>query len=50
MTFVALGLTGADGVTFGLVRRCRELVWVGVGLALFAAMRRGPITAAEPSP
>jgi len=47
VTFVALGLTGADGVTFGLVRRFRELVWVGIGLALFAGMRRGPVVAAE---
>jgi len=47
VTFVALGLTGADGVTFGLVRRFRELVWVGIGLALFAGLRRGPVVAAE---
>jgi hypothetical protein len=47
MTFVALGLTGADGVTFGLVRRFRELVWVGIGLALFAALKRGPVVAAS---
>ena len=47
VTFVALGLTAADGVTFGLVRRFRELVWVGIGLALFAGMRRGPVVAAE---
>ena len=46
VTFVALGLRGADGVTFGLVRRFRELVWVGIGLLLFAAMRRGPVVAA----
>ena len=48
VTFVALGLRGADGVTFGLVRRFRELVWVGIGLLLFAAMRRGPVVAAAP--
>jgi len=50
MTFVALGLTGADGVTFGLIRRLRELVWVGIGLALFAAMRRGPVAASTAGP
>ena len=44
--FVALGLRGADGVTFGLVRRFRELVWVGIGLVLFALLRRGPVVAA----
>ena len=48
VTFLALGLRGADGVTFGLVRRFRELVWVGIGLALFAALRRGPVVAAVP--
>jgi putative membrane protein len=46
VTFLALGLRGADGVTFGLVRRFREVVWVGIGLLLFAAMRRGPVVAA----
>ena len=46
LTFLALGLKGADGVTFGLVRRLRELVWVGIGFALFAVMRRGPVVAA----
>ena len=48
VTFVALGLAAADGVTFGLVRRFRELVWVGVGLALFAGMRREAVAAAAP--
>jgi glycosyltransferase 2 family protein len=47
VTFLALGLSGADGVTFGLVRRFRELVWVAIGLALFAAMKRGPVVAAS---
>jgi hypothetical protein len=48
VTFVALGLSAADGVAFGLVRRLRELVWIAVGLAIFAIGRR-PIVAA-PSP
>jgi glycosyltransferase 2 family protein len=48
VTFVALGLSAADGIAFGLVRRLRELVWVAVGLALFAMSRR-PVAAA-PSP
>ena len=46
LIFAALGLGGADGVTFGLVRRLRELVWVAIGLLLFAVMRRGPVIAA----
>ena len=49
VTFVALGLSAADGVAFGLVRRLRELVWVAVGLALFAVSRR-PIVATSSPP
>ena len=45
VTFVALGLSAADGVTFGLVRRLRELVWIAFGLALFARERREPVVA-----
>jgi uncharacterized protein (TIRG00374 family) len=47
LTFVGLGLSSADAVTFGVVRRIREFVWVGIGLLLFAAMRRGPVVAAS---
>jgi hypothetical protein len=36
-------------VAFGLVRRLRELVWVAVGLALFAVSRR-PIVATSSPP
>ena len=46
VTFLALGLSTAEGVAFGLVRRIRELVWVAIGLLLFAARRRGPVVAA----
>lgn len=42
-TFVALGLGPAAGVSFGLIRRAREIVWVGVGLVAFVAMRRVPL-------
>jgi hypothetical protein len=38
-TFAALGLGGTMGVTFSLVRRIRELVWIGVGLVAFAFLR-----------
>jgi len=40
-TFLALGMTGATGLSFSLVRRVRELVWIAVGLLLLAAKRRG---------
>src|SRR4029450_1323214 len=48
VTFVALGLSAADGVAFGLVRRLRELVWIAVGLGIFCIGRR-PIVAAAAS-
>jgi uncharacterized protein (TIRG00374 family) len=36
-TFVALGLGGAAGLSFSVVRRLRELAWVGIGLLLAGA-------------
>src|SRR2546422_10146731 len=32
LVFVAFGLTEAAGVTFALVRRVREIVWIAFGL------------------
>ena len=46
-TFVALGLSPAAGVSFGLTRRLRELVWVLAGLIVFAVMRPQRRTSAE---
>jgi len=40
-TFTALGLSPAQGVSFGLARRLRELAWVAAGLVVFALMRPG---------
>jgi glycosyltransferase 2 family protein len=47
VTFLALGLSTADGLAFGLARRLRELVWIAMGLLIFAVMRRGPVVAAS---
>ena len=48
VTFVALGPSAANGIAFGLVRRLRELVWIAIGLALFAVGRRPTIGAPSP--
>jgi hypothetical protein len=34
LIFVAFGLTAPLAVTFGLLRRGRELLWIGFGLAV----------------
>jgi glycosyltransferase 2 family protein len=39
VTFVALGLPASTAVAFGLTRRVREIVWIIVGLVIFALMR-----------
>jgi glycosyltransferase 2 family protein len=38
-TFAALGLGGTMGVSFSLVRRIREIVWIAAGLVAFAFLR-----------
>ena len=37
--FAALGLGGTMGVSFSLVRRIREVVWIALGLVVFAFLR-----------
>jgi uncharacterized membrane protein YbhN (UPF0104 family) len=39
VTFVALGLPPSTAVAFGLTRRVREILWIIVGLVIFALMR-----------
>jgi uncharacterized membrane protein YbhN (UPF0104 family) len=39
VTFVALGLSPSTAVAFGLTRRVREILWIIVGLVIFALMR-----------
>jgi putative membrane protein len=38
-TFAALGLGGTMGVSFSLIRRIREIVWIAAGLVTFALLR-----------
>ena len=44
-TFLALGLSGATGLTFSLVRRVRDLTWIGIGLLLLAGKRMPSVAA-----
>ena len=37
--FAALGLGSTTGLTFSLVRRVREAVWIALGLFVFALTR-----------
>lgn len=46
--FAALGLGGGAGVSFTLVRRMREAVWIVVGLIVFAVMRPDPRRTVSP--
>jgi lysylphosphatidylglycerol synthase-like protein len=39
--FTALGLGASAGLGFSLVRRGRQLVWIGIGLLVLAATRAG---------
>ena len=43
-TFLALGLSGGAGLAFSVVRRLREVVWIGIGL-LLAGSHREPALA-----
>lgn len=38
----AFGYSDVTGITFALLRRFRELVWIGVGLLCLAAVGKGP--------
>ncbi len=47
-TFVTLGLSSTTAISFSLVRRLREAVWVAIGLVAFTVMRpREPRTTSE---
>lgn len=48
VTFAALGLGSTTAVSFSLIRRMREAVWVGLGLVAFAATRPRPEAAESP--
>jgi len=45
--FAGLGLGAAGGLAFSFVRRARQAVWVGVGLAVLVAMRWSAARAAR---
>ncbi len=47
LLFVAFGFTEAAGVTFAIVRRIREIVWIAFGLLALAAENRRAVAADE---
>jgi hypothetical protein len=48
--FLALGLSGATGLSFGLVRRTREIAWTALGLLLLAGKPRPSPAALDAQP
>ena len=40
LLFVALGYSKAAGLTYGIIRRIRELVWIGVGFLVLSLARK----------
>jgi glycosyltransferase 2 family protein len=47
-TFAVLGLSPTTAISFSLVRRLREAVWVAIGLIAFVAMRPRETRAPDP--
>ncbi len=47
--FAALGWASGDGLAFSLVRRGRQVVWIGIGLAVLAVLGVARATADEPA-
>jgi uncharacterized protein (TIRG00374 family) len=46
--FAAFGLGGAVGLTYTLVRRLREIVWITLGFTLLSMLSARPASLAEP--
>lgn len=42
LIFLQLGFNSTLGVTFALIRRIREIIWIGIGLLLWALMEDKP--------
>jgi uncharacterized membrane protein YbhN (UPF0104 family) len=47
--FAALGWAASDGLAFSFVRRGRQVVWIGLGLAILVAMGATRATAGAPA-
>jgi len=47
LVMVAFGYSGVTGITFALLRRVRELVWIAIGLACLAALGARTVVADE---
>ena len=42
LIFTLLGLDPAKGLSFGILRRVRELAWAGIGLVIFSRLQAAP--------
>ena len=48
LIFLSLGYPAVAGLSFGIIRRVRELTWAGVGVACLASFRRKKSVGGEP--
>jgi hypothetical protein len=46
--FAAFGLGGSVGLTYTLVRRLREIVWIAAGFAILSLLSARPVSVAGP--
>jgi putative membrane protein len=49
LIFTLLGLDAAKGLSFGILRRIRELVWAGVGLLILSRLQSSPRAVVKPA-
>ena len=50
LIFTLLGLDAAKGLSFGIMRRIRELTWSAIGLLIFSRLHGEARTAVSPAP
>lgn len=50
LIFTLLGLGPTKGLSFGILRRIRELTWAAIGLVIFSRLQAAPRPAADAAP